>query len=144
VTFEPVEVHLTLTNTGRRIVAEGRLETAGRFRCSRCLEEFRHPVSVPFSAEYQAAPSGGEPGQGGETEDADEVVWYHDDVIDTAEEIRQSVLLALPMKPLCAEDCPGLCPRCGHNLKAGPCGCTLDDVDPRLSALKDFKADLES
>ena len=45
-------------------------------------------------------------------------------------------MLALPTRPLCAEECRGLCPRCGANLNAGPCGCPAGMTDGRLAVLQ--------
>ena len=60
--------------------------------------------------------------------------------LDVASLLWEQFLLALPIKPLCEENCPGLCPRCGANLRSGPCGCTAEDGDPRLSVFKTLKA----
>jgi uncharacterized protein len=49
--------------------------------------------------------------------------------------LRDAVTLALPLRPLCREDCKGLCARCGNDLNAGPCDCGGDDIDPRWEAL---------
>ncbi|GAI19598.1 unnamed protein product, partial [marine sediment metagenome] len=54
-------------------------------------------------------------------------------VLDLAEAIRQYMMLAIPMKPLCREDCAGLCSRCGHNLNQGPCNCLPQEIDSRWS-----------
>jgi uncharacterized protein len=54
--------------------------------------------------------------------------------------MREQFYLAVPMKPLCRDDCAGLCPSCGTNLNRGSCGCTRDWEDPRFAALKAFKA----
>jgi uncharacterized protein len=59
-------------------------------------------------------------------------------VLDLAEAVRQYALLTLPMKPLCREDCAGLCSSCGHNLNQGPCDCQPQIVDPRWSKLKEL------
>src|SRR6266567_4158167 len=55
--------------------------------------------------------------------------------VDLTEAVRQNVLLAIPMVTLCREDCPGLCPQCGHDLSLGPCECQ-PEVDTRLSILE--------
>jgi uncharacterized protein len=64
---------------------------------------------------------------------------YSGDEIDLSELLRESLLLELPMRPLCSDDCVGLCSVCGKNLNQGPCGCVHDDVDPRWAVLKDLK-----
>ncbi len=64
------------------------------------------------------------------------VSFYRDDKIDLNQMIWEQVYLALPMKPLCKDDCRGLCPQCGTNLNLSQCNCERDFVDPRLAALK--------
>ena len=56
-------------------------------------------------------------------------------VLDLTEALRQYALLAIPMRPLCREDCAGLCPTCGHNLNQGACGCSHREIDPRWAKL---------
>ena len=56
-------------------------------------------------------------------------------IIDFAEAIRQYAVLGIPMKPLCSDQCAGLCPTCGQNLNQGPCECPKAEIDPRWSEL---------
>ena len=62
-----------------------------------------------------------------------------DDQIDLNELLREQFYLALPMKPLCRDDCAGLCSQCGTNLNTGTCQCTSQWDDPRLAPLKELK-----
>ena len=55
--------------------------------------------------------------------------------------MREHVLLELPLVPLCAPDCQGLCATCGADLNQGPCGCDRTTVDPRWAALEGFLAE---
>ena len=72
-----------------------------------------------------------------EVQDEDlDTSYYRDDQIDLNELLREQFYLALPMKPLCREDCAGLCPQCGTNLNTGTCQCTTEWEDPRLAPLK--------
>jgi uncharacterized protein len=72
-----------------------------------------------------------------EVRDADVgVSFYKDETIDLGEVMRDEFYLALPMKPLCKDDCKGLCPVCGVNRNRETCACKADWVDPRLEALK--------
>jgi uncharacterized protein len=59
--------------------------------------------------------------------------------VEVADEVRQSLLLALPVKPLCRPDCRGLCTRCGKNLNAGACGCLEAPKEGPFAALKNLK-----
>ena len=122
--------------TQRGILVQGEIATEADLTCSRCLEPFRYPVSLKIEEEYLptidiltgerlAVPE--EPG----TFTIDE---RH--VIDLSEAIRQYALLAVPMKPLCREDCAGLCPTCGQNLNRGACGCPCQETDPRWAKLQ--------
>jgi uncharacterized protein len=67
------------------------------------------------------------------------VSFYTDDVIDLRQLVREQCYLALPMKPLCREDCKGLCPVCGINRNREACSCDTAWVDPRFDALRKLK-----
>jgi len=70
--------------------------------------------------------------------DGDEVQVLSNDSthVDLAEDVRQFVVLGLPQKMLCREDCAGLCPSCGLNLNLGKCECKNDESDSRWSELQ--------
>ena len=59
--------------------------------------------------------------------------------IDVDEIVKEQILLAVPARTLCREDCQGMCPECGVDLNTGQCNCAVDEVDPRWAALKDLK-----
>ncbi|MGH9257837.1 MAG: YceD family protein [Vicinamibacterales bacterium] len=104
--------------------------------CSRCVEAYRLPVSAPFDLRYLPASAAIADAEH-EMDDEDlETSYYRDDQIDLSELLREQFYLALPMKPLCREDCRGLCPQCGINLNTGACDCAPVWEDSRLAALK--------
>lgn len=104
--------------------------------CSRCLEPFRVPVDLRFDHLYLPHTEASAVVEQ-EVEDDDlETSYYQDDQIDLGELVREQFYLTLPMKPLCIEDCKGLCPQCGTNLNLSVCGCKQVWEDPRLAALK--------
>ena len=104
--------------------------------CSRCLEPFRLPIAAPFDVRYLPA-SEAPADVDREVDDEDlETSYYRNHEIDLNELLREQFYLALPMKPLCGEDCRGLCAQCGTNLNAGSCDCAPVWDDPRLAALK--------
>ncbi len=70
-----------------------------------------------------------------ENDENDEIILLQDFKLDFYELVFTEVVLAMPNKHLCSEDCKGLCQVCGKNLNDGPCGCATKSVDPRLSAL---------
>jgi uncharacterized protein len=117
--------------------------------CSRCAESFRVPVDAAFDLRYVPhSENTGPRGEGtrGQVEEEREVeeddlttAYYRDETIDLGELVREQFYLALPMKPLCAEACKGLCPQCGMNLNQGTCDCRPEWQDPRFEALKALK-----
>ncbi len=108
-----------------------------QLRCMRCLG----PVTVPFSGDLNLILE-----VGGEAVDQDRelesddlgLLLLEEEVFDTRPLLTEQVQLNVPMKPLCKEDCAGLCSGCGADLNAGPCDC--DQVaDPRWAALAALK-----
>jgi uncharacterized protein len=124
-------------NTRFRLV--GSVATDLELACSRCLETFRLPVNASFDLRYHP-PSEMKQDEESEVEEGDlETSYYQDDQIDLNELLREQFYLALPMKPLCGDDCKGLCAQCGTNLNTASCGCAAAWDDPRLAPLKQLK-----
>ena len=138
---EPVRLHVDVFRTGERFRLTGRVQTVVELPCSRCLESYRLPVDAPFDLVYH--PQAVNVGEGElEVEDEDlSTAFYEDDEIDLGQLMREQFYLALPMKPLCSDECRGLCPVCGANLNRGTCGCKIEWEDPRLAALKQLNID---
>ena len=123
----------------------GNVETELELACSRCLEPYRFPLSAAFDLLLSAGVSAVFAEAEHEMDDDDlETSYYRDDQIDLNELLREQFYLALPMKPLCREDCRGLCPQCGTNLNTSTCGCAPTWDDPRLAALKGLGRTRES
>jgi uncharacterized protein len=94
------------------------------------------PVDAPFDLRFLPASESAADGEREVQEDDLDTSYYRDDRIDLNELLREQCYLALPMKPLCRDDCKGLCPQCGMNWNTGTCTCTPEWEDPRLAALK--------
>lgn len=128
-------------NLGDRLLLKAELQGEASLACSRCLRRYTEPLSVAFDEEFvERQDAGGETAEEDNAESGRTVSFYSGDEVDVTDVVRDHILLALPMKPLCSEDCEGLCPRCGKDLNEGPCGCGESDesVDPRLAVLKDL------
>lgn len=135
---QPVQLHLLVRKDDDRLRLEGRVTTTLEVPCSRCLEPFSVPVDAPFDLRFVPQAALTTP-QDGEREVADDdlsTAPYDGESIDLGQLIDEQCYLALPMKPLCREDCRGLCPACGTNLNLQACDCDTAWVDPRMDALR--------
>jgi uncharacterized protein len=135
----PIEGQVKLTRTNRGLFVEARLRTAIAQACSRCLRPIDWPVEVELAEE--ALPSvdltSGLPLDSAEEPDVLRLTDHHE--LDLGGEIRDAIVLAEPIAPLCRDDCPGLCPTCGQELATGEHDHPDEDVDPRLEGLRLFK-----
>ena len=136
---QPVALDFDIHKDKDRFRLEGTVRTELELTCSRCLEPFRLPVEASFDLRYlPASAMSAEEDSAIEEEDL-ETSYYRDDQIDLNELMREQFYLALPMKPLCQDDCRGLCPQCGTNLNQSACACAPAWKDPRLAPLEAIK-----
>jgi DUF177 domain-containing protein len=132
----PVHLVLDVHKDGDAYRAIGRVQTRLQLECGRCLESFEIPVDSPFELRYVPhAENAGEEEREVEEDDLT-TAFYQNDTLDLGELMHEQFVLALPMKPLCAEACKGLCPHCGTNLNKSACDCAPTWEDPRLATLK--------
>jgi uncharacterized protein len=134
-----VQGKVRLVRTNRSILVKGELSTDVELTCSRCLSSFRRPLKVNLEEEYYPT---ADVDTGVALAVPDEPGCFtidKDHTLDLTEAVRQYALLAVPMKPLCKENCAGLCPFCGKNLNQGPCGCPTRVADPRWAELSKLK-----
>ena len=79
-----------------------------------------------------------------ELQDKDAAIsYYEDDSLELEDVLREQMLLEVPIKTVCTEECKGLCPHCGRNLNTGECECAAKVSDPRWEALKGLKDKLQ-
>ncbi|MBV9622610.1 MAG: DUF177 domain-containing protein [Acidobacteria bacterium] len=121
----------------------GRLSTRVELSCARCLEPIVRDVGKQFELLYR--PLGADAGREelSVTAVEAEVGYYEGGGLLLEDILREQILLALPLKAICREDCQGLCPHCGRNLNLEACTCREPVEDPRWSALKDIRDKLE-
>ena len=117
----------------------GRVQTVLELACDRCLKPFTLPVDATFDLRYQPRADNVGEGELKIEEDDLTTAFYDNQTIDLGQLMREQFYLSLPMKPLCLEDCRGLCPFCGTNLNRGSCDCKREWEDPRLAVLKTLK-----
>jgi len=137
----PLRIHLNVAREYDHIRASGRVETSIRLDCSRCLAEFHICIDSPFTIFYMRDEG---LGQDEDVELAEEDMisaTYEGDEIDFTSEITEQVILAIPFKPLCSEDCKGLCIKCGAELNIADCSCSKDNMNLQFKALKNLKVE---
>jgi uncharacterized protein len=112
-------------------------------QCARCLEPVPQEVARHFELLYR--PLGADAGRDelSVTDAEAEIGYYQGDGILLEDVLREQVLLALPLKAICREDCKGLCPHCGKNLNQEQCSCEAATEDPRWAALKEVRSRLD-
>jgi uncharacterized protein len=120
---EPIRGEFGVERNGEQVSVRGRLVSAARLECVRCLAEFSLPIAVPFEMFAERAGSSRHRDEELDLE-RDGYMLFHDGrLLDLRAEARETLLLELPLSPHCREDCAGLCQRCGADLNHGPCGC---------------------
>jgi uncharacterized protein len=135
----PVLFETDVRKDARKVRLVGRVQSTLEMACSRCLEPFDVPVDSRFDLLFLPASERPEDEDREMSEEDTGVSFYQEDVIDLGEVMREQFYLALPMKPLCREDCAGLCPICGINKNRETCTCEATWVDPRMDALRHLR-----
>ncbi|MFH1687363.1 MAG: DUF177 domain-containing protein, partial [bacterium] len=140
--LERLTVDLEVQQAGDEYYCRGTVVAEANVECARCLAIF--PTELTGEIDFFCRPEGWKPpGDDGVVDDEDYAHFVGGDLrADIGELVRQAVVLAVDLKPVCREDCRGLCPSCGCNLNESDCGCKSDVVDERWSALKDLKKKL--
>lgn len=123
---KPIKVSAAVVNNGSKLLLTGNIDAELTLKCSRCLKDFKYKLKTDFEEELS------------KEEGDDDAIHFEGDTVDLTDIVINNILLSLPMKPVCSEDCKGLCPICGGDLNINKCGCTDRNIDPRLSVLKDL------
>ena len=97
---EPFKVDVFATKVDEELVVRAGIHCPLRLDCARCLEAFASTVTADAIFSYTVRPG---------------------DIVDITDDVRQEIILAYPMVPVCQPDCKGLCLTCGQNLNHGPC-----------------------
>ena len=137
--LSPVSISLSVVREYDHIRVHGNVGTDIKLTCSRCLIEFTGPLTSVFTIFYTKSDDA-QPEDEVELGEEDLVsVTYNGDEIDFTGEIAEQILLGLPYKPLCSDDCKGLCFTCGADLNSAACRCSETNVSMVFSPLKGFK-----
>ena len=153
----PVSVSLDLTKADDMIAVTGVLEGTVVRQCVRCLKEYQDAMAFSVHAAFAQeskvgarSPKIGEARKGPagaiktdpevEADDeGDDRYFYQGDHIELAPMLREHIILAAPMQPLCRENCAGLCARCGKDLNEGPCQCPAEAPSTAIRVIRTSK-----
>jgi len=119
--LDPIGLHLFISKVSGELLVRGDLQTRVHIVCSRCLNDFIYPVDLK---EFTFC----------------EVI-ENRLIIDLTGSLEEDIMLTLPAKPLCRENCKGLCPQCGKDWNEKVCSCKQSEKDVRLSDLNKLKFD---
>lgn len=123
----------SISNVGKTFLLRGSMSATVMLSCVRCLEAFPYKEDIFIEEEYTERP----PSYTSEMYwNTDELNVFSGNVIDISDVLRDTLLLHLPMQPVCKESCAGFCQSCGKNLNEEACGCPKDAVDVRFEKLK--------
>jgi uncharacterized protein len=131
-----IQGELRIESVIEGVLVSGRVRGDAVLQCARCLEEFDSEVTLRVTELFA--------GPGHEASDDEDVYQVEGMEIDLEPMVRDAVTLALPLNPLCKQNCQGLCATCGTDLNQGTCDCKEEDFDPRWAALSDLRQRLES
>jgi uncharacterized protein len=136
--LQKVDMNCHITKASSTIFINGNLSALLGIACSRCLEDADITAFGDFA--YTLVPLTPETREDLELAAEElEISSYQGDFIDLAPIIYEQIILQIPIKPLCSEECKGLCPHCGINLNVASCNCHLEIIDDRLAVLKNIK-----
>lgn len=135
----PVRLNCEVSRSGFQTAVAGKMGANFDIECSRCLEPVSVALPLDFEIEFVDKEHFGADGEH-EIDPANlSANALESEQIDLNEIVREQLLLNLPERVYCREDCKGLCEVCGANRNLKDCSCTEDVIDPRWSALKNLK-----
>lgn len=135
----PVRGRLELANVDTGISVRGHLSVPLESECSRCLGLFEQTLEMDINEDCALRQIDAPESYAEGKDEPCQIPILNDDEIDLTELVRQLIAMHLPIRPLCRDECPGLCARCGKDLNQGPCDCESRPVDTRWSGLQDLK-----
>lgn len=135
--LKSVKVDLSVQQSGEEFFCQAKVAAGVKIECARCLGRFE--LSITGHTDFIVCSADLTDANAKEALDTEDYVHYIDQAMgaDISAVVRQAILLEIGLKPLCSEDCQGLCPQCGKNMNEGGCDCQDEVIDERWTALKD-------
>lgn len=125
---KPVSFKGSIENHSGILVLQGDLNTSYNAKCSKCLKDIDSTINIRIRENFVKSKNNVD----------DESYTYEGNFIELDRVFKDNIILNLPVRQVCSEDCKGLCPVCGANLNVTSCNCREDEVDSRLEVLKNF------
>ena len=136
--IEPAAASGKVRVAGNQVFVNGHINARVQVECDRCLQPVELPVNTDFALDYISGAEY-ESTAAAELTEADLSLSVFDgEAIDIDEIVKEQILLIVPARTLCREDCKGICPECGIDRNTGECSCVTDNTDPRWAALKNL------
>ncbi len=140
--LDVIQADLEVFNQGNQddgeLYISATVSTKVQCECSRCLKPFPQSIASDFHLLYIPTPLSQPGGEFALSSDALDLHYYDGDQIDVDGELLSQLVLSIPMLPLCASDCRGLCPHCGENLNLVTCLCRNEEASLTWAGLKNF------
>lgn len=134
-----VQVRLQIQKTTEEYFCHGEVRAGVHLDCARCARVFATEIGGETDFIIRSSSLSLPTEDRGVPDDEDYVLYRGNDLrADVTDQVRQTLVLAVEMKPLCQEECRGLCPTCGTNLNEAACDCHRSEPDPRWDGLKDL------
>ena len=134
--LNPCRLSIKIIKSGSEIYINGKIGCGIELQCSRCLTPFEYKIDSPLNIIFRPA---GELDKEGcyelQKEDLD-IAFYRDNLLEIDDIINEQLALNIPMKPLCIDECRGICPECGSDLNKMLCKCRDKDIDERFKILE--------
>lgn len=134
--LSPVHAFIRVDKKDSEIFFKGAASVTVQQQCSRCLKVFDTEMKIDIDTLYRPSKEINLEEHYELKSDELDTAFYKNDEIDLNDLLKEQILLNLPMKPLCSEQCKGLCPKCGADLNTTQCSCEIFEVDERLAVLK--------
>ena len=125
---EPITVTGNVKNMAGYMVLSADVKLTYHTMCARCAEPVDSTLEISFEKDIASS--------GDVSDDNDDYIIIEDKKVDLLPTVEEEIMLEMPSRTLCKEDCLGLCQKCGKNLNEGDCSCEKKEVDPRLAILK--------
>ncbi|MGI6093945.1 MAG: YceD family protein [Lachnospiraceae bacterium] len=132
--IDKTDIAFTITNKGNKVLLiEGKGNVTLQIPCSRCLTEVAVPIPLDFDREVDMKLTEQE-----RIEALDESNYICGGNLDVDQLVYNEILIGLPIRVLCKDDCKGICSHCGTNLNEGSCQCENENLDPRMAVIRDI------